>query len=415
MFKFIHAADIHLDSPLLNLEQYDGAPVEAVRMATRQALENLVGLALREAVAFVLIAGDLYDGNWDNTRTGLHFKQQMARLRSAEIPVFLIAGNHDAANKMTYNLRLTDNVRYLTENKPETIELDQVGVAIHGQGFARPAVTENLAVHYPAAKAGYYNIGLLHTCATCTGHEPYAPCSLDDLRGRGYDYWALGHVHQRGILCRDPLVVFPGNVQGRHIRETGAKGCYLITVDDRGAASEQFQPLDVMRWENCRVDVTAACDGDEVVDAFVAAMNHLRSQHAGSPLALRVELFGASRAHANLSADPQKWHDEIRGEAIVHGDGAVWIEKVKFETRPAHEVDPLSGDGPLGELQAVLAELLADEAQLIAMGSELAELDRKLPAELKTATDALGLTEAGTLRELIGTLGPLLAARLSPG
>ena len=137
MFKFIHAADIHLDSPLRNLAQYDGAPVEALRTATRQALENLVELALSEQVAFVLIAGDLYDGNWDSTQTGLHFAERMSRLREAGIPVFLIAGNHDAANKMTHKLRLPDNVCYLSEREPQTIEVAGVGVQIHGQGFAR--------------------------------------------------------------------------------------------------------------------------------------------------------------------------------------------------------------------------------------------------------------------------------------
>src|SRR5688572_23273155 len=163
MLRFIHAADIHLDSPLLNLEQYEGAPVELLRTASRQALEKLVNLAIQDEVAFLLIAGDVWDGNWDDTRTGLHFNRQMARLKEAGIPVYVIAGNHDAANKMTYNLRLPDNVTYFSVKAAESKELPDVGVWIHGQGFAKAAVTENLVVDYPKADSNAFNIGLLHT------------------------------------------------------------------------------------------------------------------------------------------------------------------------------------------------------------------------------------------------------------
>src|SRR6202011_3159455 len=137
MFKFLHAADIHLDSPLKGLERYEGAPVEQIRKATRRALENLVQLAVMEKVDFVLIAGDLYDGDWKDYNTGLFFLAQMARLRSAEIKVFILSGNHDAANQLTKHLRPPENVRFLSDRKPETVRLDEIGVAIHGQGFAK--------------------------------------------------------------------------------------------------------------------------------------------------------------------------------------------------------------------------------------------------------------------------------------
>jgi exonuclease SbcD len=414
VFKFIHAADIHLDSPLRNLAQYDGAPVEALRTATRQALENLVDLALREKVAFVLIAGDLYDGNWDSTQTGLHFADRMSRLREAGIPVYLIAGNHDAANKMTHKLRLPENVCYLSERQPQTIEVADVGVHIHGQGFARRDVLENLVLRYPAATPGCFNIGLLHTCATGTGHEPYAPCSLDDLRNKGYDYWALGHIHQREILCSEPLIAFSGNLQGRHIRETGPKGCWLVTVDSAQRATMEFRTLDVLRWEYCRVDAANCRTGDDVLDAFIAEMDHLRRQHVGVPLALRVEVFGASPAHQALAANPPKWVDEIRNAGNDRGEGDVWLEKVKLRTEPERNFDLAKlADGPLGELPALLAELLGDESRLKSLGAELADLERKLPGDLKSAEDALALDDPAMLRELVESIGPLLMARLS--
>src|SRR5262249_34328985 len=151
-----------------------------------------------------------------------------SRLGGAGIPVFLIAGNHDAANKMTKILRFQSHVTMLSPDKPQTYPLDDLDVAIHGQGFAREAVEEDLSENYPKADPRYFNIGLLHTCATvASDHARYAPCTIEGLRSKGYDYWALGHIHKRQILHRDPYIVFPGNVQGRHIREAGAKGCYL--------------------------------------------------------------------------------------------------------------------------------------------------------------------------------------------
>jgi DNA repair exonuclease SbcCD nuclease subunit len=164
MFRFIHAADIHLDSPLLGLEKYEGAPAEEIRGATRKALENLVAVAIREKVDFVLIAGDLYDGEWKDAGTGLFFVRQTVRLREAGIPVFVISGNHDAQNKMTKELRFPENVVFFPHAKPATRRIENLEVAIHGQSYARADVTENLAANYPAAIDGAFNIGLLHTC-----------------------------------------------------------------------------------------------------------------------------------------------------------------------------------------------------------------------------------------------------------
>src|SRR5262245_49868226 len=163
MFKFIHAADIHLDSPLRGLEHYDGAPVAHIRGATRQALVNLVELALAEQVAFVLIAGDLYDGEWRDYNTGLFFAAQMSKLREVDIQVGIIAGNHDAASHMTRYLRLPDNVTMFAVHHPQTVYLKAWDVALHGQGFAKRAVTVDLSTAYPQPDPSLFNIGLLHT------------------------------------------------------------------------------------------------------------------------------------------------------------------------------------------------------------------------------------------------------------
>ena len=226
MFRFLHAADIHLDSPQRGLDRYEGAPVVECRGATRRALENLVGLALAERVAFVAIVGDLYDGDWPDYNTGLFFGKQMVRLRDGGIPVFMIRGNHDAANKMTKDLKLVDNVHVLSSQQAETLVLEDQGVAIHGQSFPTQAVLTNLARSYPARRKGYFNLGLLHTCVDGReGHEPYAPCSLADLRrgNTATGRWVMF------ILARSCIGMIPG-LSFRETCRGGTRGSQVPRV-----------------------------------------------------------------------------------------------------------------------------------------------------------------------------------------
>lgn len=414
MFKFLHAADVHLDSPLKNLAQYEGAPVDEIRQASRRALENLVRLALDEQVAFVLVAGDLYDGDWRDFSTGMFFVRQMVELKEAGIPVVLITGNHDAANKMTRSLPLPDNVYKLDDARPEQRRLDDHDVVIHGQGFAKRVVTDNLASDYPTAEPGATNIGLLHTCATGDeGHEPYAPCSLDDLRGKEYDYWALGHIHQRRELHApdQPPIIFPGNIQGRHARETGPKGCMLVTVDDDGRCAPEFRPLDVFRWRECLVDASGAEDEDAVLDRFATELEQIRAAEDDLPLAVRVRVTGRTPAHAKLNA-AAAWQEQVRAAALDVGGGRVWIEKVKLRTQPPTG-GPALDEGPLGELMTYFHDLQSGDARLDKFRAELKDFASKMPSELLTDADGLRLDDDRWLLDLLQDAGPLLAERLA--
>jgi len=412
LFKFLHAADIHLDSPLAGLERYEGAPVDEIRTASRRALANMVQLALDEAVSFVVIAGDVYDGDWLDYNTGLYFVRQMTRLHDEGVPVYVVAGNHDAANKMTKSLRLPERVKVFAHKAAETVEVGGCDVAIHGQGFATPAVLDNLAAKFPTAGNGCFNLGLLHTCATGhDGHERYAPCSLDDLQSRDYSYWALGHIHKRQRLACDAPAMFPGNIQGRHIRESGPKGCLLVTVDNRGRAEPRFEPLDVMRWELCQLDARDAERGDDILASFAHDLRGRIAAAEGRPLAMRVELCGATAAHEQLSGQPQKWVNELRSVATDIGGGQVWLEKVKFCTSAPLNYE-LPSDGPIGELLQLLADLKHDDRELTSLASELDELDRKLPTELKAGLDAVEISSAAWLREVLQQVQPLLIGRL---
>jgi DNA repair exonuclease SbcCD nuclease subunit len=414
--SFLHAADIHLDSQLKGLERYEHSPADRIRGATRRAFERLIDLALERRVDFVLIAGDLYDGEWRDFNTGLFLIGELGRLRDANIPVVVIAGNHDAANKMTRTLRLPPNVRLLDHARPETLRLDDLGVAIHGQSFARAAVTDNLAAGYPAAVPGWVNIGLLHTGLTgLEGHERYAPCTLDDLRRHGYDYWALGHIHMRGVPCLEPLCTFPGNPQGRHIRETGEKGCMLATIGPGGGVEPVFHRLDVVRWERTGLDASALTTESELFDGIVAALDGLLRTETDPDrlLAIRLAVQGATPLHDRLHAEAERFTAEARSLAIERGADRLWIEKVELQTR--RERPLVLPDGPLEALREVFDELREDPAALTALGDELGELKRKLPAELMSDPDAPRLGEPVWMLNLLEGVEPVLLDLLLHG
>lgn len=416
MFTFIHAADVHLDSPLRGLERYDGAPVEQIRGASRRALQNLVGLAIDRKVAFVLIAGDLYDGDWHDHGTGLFLNSQMARLRDAGVRVYLIRGNHDAASQITKHLRLPDNVRLLGDDRPESVADDDLGCVVHGQGFASRSVRDNLAASYPTRWAGYVNIGLLHTCATGRdGHESYAPCSVEELRSKGYDYWALGHIHKRELLHDDPPILFCGNVQGRHVRETGPKGCTLVKVKSGRVVDHEPHALDVLRWDHVRVDSSSARDDDEALALVGDRLRASREEAEGRLVAARLELFGVSPAHERIVGRPEEFEARVRDLARDIGSGSIWVERVRLRTSPPRLLDP--DDGPLGVLLSLIEELRADDDRLRALArSELEDLRKKLPAELNDPDGSLNLDAPGRLREALDEVWPLIAHGLAaPG
>ncbi len=412
--KLVHAADLHIDSPLRGLERYEGAPASRLRSATRDALENLIALCLDERADALLLAGDIFDGGWKDYSTGLFFAVQMAKLREAGIPVVIVRGNHDAASSVVKALRFPDNVRELSSRKPESIELSNVGLCVHGQGFAQRVVTDDLAAQYPARRDGLFNVGLLHTSIDGReGHEPYAPTSIEAMRAKGYDYWALGHVHTREVVSRDPFIAYPGNLQGRSVRETGPKGASLVTVEDGRVQSVEHRHLDVVRWEHVTVDASNATDAMDVVDLACAALEKRAEEAEGRVLCARVVVMGSSEANGSLRRDVQRFRNELCAATLDSLGDSAWIEKVVIETRSVLDFARLRDEASaVGHLARRIASIGEDSDELRELGAVLSELDKKLPAEIREGEGALRLAEPDTLRAILADVEQMILPRL---
>jgi DNA repair exonuclease SbcCD nuclease subunit len=382
--KFLHAADIHLDSALAGVRGA-GIPAHVTRDCTRRALANLVDLAVAEEVAFVIIAGDLYDRDWRDFSTGLYFAGEMRRLGR---PCFLVRGNHDATSVISRNLEPPPNVHLFQDKRPETKRLEALGVAIHGQSFRDREAREDLSASYPPAVAGLLNIGVLHTSAEDVGeHETYAPCSVAALVSRNYDYWALGHIHQRRVLHERPFVVFPGNIQGRHANETGAKGVTLVEVRDGRIVGLEHRDTDVLRWAQAEVDVAGADSIAEIAARVRAELAGVHDSARGRPLIVRVTLAGATARHAALLADPDAIDAECRNAAAAVS-GELHIERVRLATRM-----------PAARAAAELVAVAQLAAPFLA-GLEDPEIQTNLLAEFRTL--------AGQIPRLPGHAAPAL-------
>lgn len=377
-FRFLHAADLHLDSPFKGLSALPEPIREIIRESTFQAFRNLVTTAIEERVDFVVLAGDIYDGADRSLRAQLRFQQGAERLAERGIPLYVVHGNHDPDDGRKARLTWPDSVHFFSSVEPELIEaVDRHGRALAGiQGMSYPnaSVRDNLAARYThRSVGGRYQIGLLHgNVDGDAGHDNYAPCTLQQLTGSGLDYWALGHIHSRRTLSSEPWVVYPGNIQGRSIRETGPKGCYVVDVSDSGTTSLSFRPTDAVRWIVEPVSIDGLTSEQELRDEMERVLDSAAVLADGRPAVVRLQLVGRGPLHRVLQSGSslQELMGELREEASRRAEldtaaGWTWLESVQLQTGLALDRELLlAQDGFLSDLLRSADGLLADGREL---------------------------------------------------
>jgi DNA repair protein SbcD/Mre11 len=394
---------LHIDSPFAGLGVKDADVAARFARAGRKAVEALVAQAIAEKSAFLIIAGDIFDGDWKDFSTGLFFARVMGELDRAQIPVFIVKGNHDAENLMSRKLGLPACVTNFGSGKASTVRLEALQVALHGRSFPARAVPDDFVESYPRAVPGFLNIGILHTALDGThGHATYAPCTPEGLTRFGYDYWALGHIHTPQIISENPWIVYPGNIQGRSVRETGAKGAMRVTVEDGRIVEVTPIVLDGARWALGDVDVSCAEDEAAVLACVDARLAAIHADAGERPLAVRLQLTGMSALHTHLVAR----HEGLEADARALGFGIAadcWVEQLKIATHaPPRVVAAVDGLDVAGLLAGV-----AEDAEFDAViGELLGTITDKMPRDMR---DVLGGAEvrrqwASEARDLLSGL-----------
>lgn len=415
MPTFLHAADLHIDSPLRGLADDLGV---RVREATRAAFRNLVDHALAKKVRFVVLAGDIFDDAHQAIATSRFIANELRRLAEANIPIVLVRGNHDHladGSKVPW----PSNVYELASDAPATVRFDALRVAVHGQSFPEKHVKRDLTPAYPAPVAGHLNVGVLHTAleGQAGEHSPYAPTTTESLAARGYSYWALGHVHRFVDLAHGGTrIVYPGNLQGRHVRETGAKGAALVTWEGETITRVDRLPCDVMRWHDLEVEVADAPFVAQASDtASQIAVATAADRSAGVDCAVRVTIRGV---RLDAFDDPRPRLEHIVREAVANQLGRhVMLEEIRLAPATVTEALPAVLLEKLDAAQENLGGLAAG-TELAATASDIWRRLGEVPGEelLRELAARAGVRSARQLGERALTLGrQKLQACLSKG
>jgi DNA repair exonuclease SbcCD nuclease subunit len=407
-FRFIHAADLHIDSPFRGFSEAPPHVREALLSSTFRAVSRLADLAVASNADFVVIAGDLYDAADRSLRAQLALQREWERLGAHGVRLYIIHGNHDHLGGGRANLSLPGTVYTFGSERVECVPAyrkdGSLAAYIYGISYGDRAVTDNLAARYKPKPDGPYHIALLHgNVGGDAGHDPYAPCSVAELAGSGFDYWALGHIHTRSVLHEYPHIVYSGNIQGRHSRENGAKGCYIVDVSASKETKLTFVPLDAVRWENVRVSIEGMDSEQSLLDGMEEAVRRLEDSGESRPFMVRIRLEGRGPMHLRL-ADPVFSQDLLEGlrarlddghngsAGVEEGVSWRWVYDLEQGTGSTLDWDALAEeDSFIGEMARVsaaietdrnaVAELVEEALSPLTASPKLRRLMRSLPEE----------------------------------
>jgi len=368
-FQFIHAADLHLGSPFKGLRSLDKTLGRLLAEATFSAWDNIVRECLSRNVDFLLVAGDVFDEANRGLRAQLAFRDGLSRLAEAGIPSFVVHGNHDPLSGWSASLEWPGRVK-IFGSEPEAASFSREGETlahIVGASHPRSVVRENIAAKFKRPMDSPFCIGLVHAnVGTNTGHEPYAPCTMEDLEKSGMDYWALGHVHTRAVLReKNPAVVYPGNSQGLHINEPGAHGVYLVSVSGSEIEKLEFIPTDLVRWRNLKdadsVDISNLDTYDAVLEKLGEVVEDLLKEGEGRGMIARIALSGRTSLHRDIASEYiEEW---VRGLRDEYGSSEpfFWVDRIVDNTRFPVDLDQRREAGDfIGDLLKLTLEMKTD-------------------------------------------------------
>lgn len=289
--SFIHAADLHLDSPMIGLKSLPESIFTRVKESTFTALKRITAAAIEQGVDFVVLAGDLFDGEDRSLRAQARFRTEMLKLEEMGIPVYIVHGNHDHLNGTWVNLEMPANVHVFDiEVETKTLQT-KTGAVVYLYGFSYPKrnVLDRKIDDYRKVEGADFHVGILHgNESSGTEHDNYAPFSVKELRNKGFDYWALGHIHKRTVLSEDPPIVYPGNIQGRNRKETGSKGFYHICLSELGTKMNFIESSDIV-WEETEIDAASAQTFHEVLQICQGIMNQIRRGRKATLLTIHLK------------------------------------------------------------------------------------------------------------------------------
>lgn len=388
MFRFIHTSDLHLDSPLKALRKRNADMADSVGIATRAAFERIVEKAIEARVDALLISGDLYDGTTRDISTGIFLADCVRRLSQAEVHTVIILGNHDAQSVVKPPFPTTDLLTVFPA-RPATLRFEAAEVAIHGASFRDRQVPDDMTDRYPAPVEGWTNIGMLHTSlGGFSGHDAYAPTTPDRLAGRGYDYWALGHVHKHQIVTEQaagrPWIIYPGIPQGRDMGETGMGRAILGTVTEPNRIEIEAFEVSPILLERVPVDLSEArsfSDIEEAVPSMAAAIvDAAASDHAiiRPVLSVPSHLIPAVQSRQDALWDLL----QTNVQALAGGTAVEKIDCVPAEGPVV--AGPTIDAGTLTELlDLVQADAASDPDLLAGLKKDFDGLFSKLPRDLR--------------------------------
>ena len=410
--RFVHASDLHLDASFGGVDATESSVAGSLARSTLEALDRVVALCIERDVDFLVIAGDLYNSSDRSLRGELAFQRAMRRLAEAQIPAFVVQGNHDPADGWSAGLELPESVVVFSAREVERHEVvrgSEVVCAVYGRSYPTRQVTDNLAREYRRQKEDPLAVAVLHTnVGQLAAWDNYAPSTVDDLRAAKMDYWALGHIHIPGRISDSPVAVYSGSTQGLNPNEEGPRGCYVVELDSSGAR-EEFVETASIRWKTIEIDGGELAQIEELREALEAACDAARSESAGRPLVVRVDLNGRSPLHTDLRR-PGLLADLVHDlrDAQLEGDPWIWIDRLRDRTRPELDLEALAvEEGLRGDLLRLAGKWAEDAAGSQAILDELlAPVLAQLPGQRKLPLSA---------RDVIQRASDLCIDRLSEG